>query len=152
MSSTGTGRGQVAQLVVVLGSNTRPRERMRQAREALAGVARIAAASEEIEAPSYLAGDTRRYCNQALRLEWTGTPAGFAALAGGIERALGRQRNADGKAGADVEIDIDLVAAFAADGGLEHLDKAKLAPRLLRTLVEQVVPDDGRAALGAALG
>lgn len=142
----------MVRLVVVLGSNTDSRCRMRQAREALGEVAIIVAASDEVEAPSYLAGDPRRYSNQALMLEWERPLEEFTPVAHRIEHGLGRRRGgAAGNAGADVEIDIDLVAALDADRGLLHLEKQKLEPRLLRMLVFQVAPDRARAALETAL-
>ena len=139
-------------LVVVLGSNTDARRRLQQARSELERAAPIIAASEEVEAPSYLPGDASIYRNQALLLEWPGATGGFSALARDVERRLGRRRGGTGNASGDVEIDIDLVAGFGGDGALLHLAPEKLAPELVRTLVRQVVSGRGRAELDAALG
>ena len=144
--------GAAVRLVVVLGSNADARRRLQQARSELERAAPIVAASEEVEAPSYLPGDASLYRNQALLLEWPGATGGFTALARDIERRLGRRREAAGAAAHDVEIDIDLVAGFGADGALLHLAPEKLAPELVRTLVRQVVSGRGRAELDAVLG
>lgn len=141
----------MALLVVVLGSNSDARRRLQLARVELEWVAAITAASEEVEAPSYLPGDPSCYRNQALLLEWAGAPQDFPPVAHGIERRLGRRRDANGRAGAGVAIDIDLVAGFSTGGALLHVAPGKLQPELVRALVRQVVSGRSRAELDAAL-
>ena len=141
----------MALLVVVLGSNTDPQRRLRLARRELELAAGIVAASGELEAPSYLPGDPSRYRNQALLIKWAGAPGEFPPLARDIERRLGRRRGPADASGGDVEIDIDLVAGFDADGALLHVAPGKLEPELVRTLVRQVVSGRGREELDAAL-
>ena len=142
----------MALLVVVLGSNSDARRRLQLARAELERVGVLVAASEEVEAPSYLPGDPSRYRNQALLLDWAGAPGEFATVARDIEGRLGRSRDSDVGPGAEVEIDIDLVAGFGEDGALLHVAPGKLQPELVRTLVRQVVSGGGREELDAALG